>query len=895
MKRKLCFLTNLIYLSFSICPALAQTSEYLFRQPDVEVNAFAQDAEGYIWMATSHGLARFDGSGYLTWTATKEEGGLQNDNVLSLLYDSDGTLWVGTECGYGYMNDGWFTHNGEAVYNPVSSVKEMDDSHILMLGKDGLVKFRKDDVSAVAVYSSVGTSWLENVLVTDKQEVWFISRSNDSTFVDVLDSDLRLKVHTYMGMNMEVSGLCQLPDGDVYMATSAGVGRYDHDTDTVVEVTALKSHLGGAVKIHFMLPYKENQLLFGVEGKGFFAYVPEDGSVRHIIRQQTLSSQKYVCFVDDDDRIWLSDRESGIRTYNPKGVYVHFNPQGEDVMGEVAHLYMDKEGFLWVNKAGTVLCLDAHTGEIVSEIGDEASCRVSFVDSSGRLWAIFGQNEIRRYALRGGRARLSATFETEDGVFSISEGQNGKMWFASVRKLYVIDRNDMIDEVVPDMEPAFSLLLSEPLTHRVFMFSVYDGLYEIHDDETVTKLETGDIKGISYVIVSTDGALWLGTYNEGLVRFDETTGDMTRFGSEAGLTDLSIKSIVEDKEGNIWFSTRSNVVKYNVSDGSLNTVHDDWFVEGRSYGLVSAACGPDGIIYFGGSAGITRVDPCIPFPEAEEMRLDIQQILVSGKPITPDEKGLVLGHEHGMLNFRFSGLDYDSGPYLSYSYMLEGHDRNWTTIYGKGSAVYTHLPAGNYIFRARVKGADGVWSSNEIVMPVRVKARPLSVFAVIMIVLCVSALAFSVVLLWRRNLAPSGQESEDDKEQEESEWYDTSFFTDADRAFVQKVRSLLEENLESEKFTVNDLAQEMNMSYSSLYAKMKSLTGGTPQYFMTAHRMRRAEAFLKSGLFSVSEVGYKVGSSSPMTFSREFKKYFGYPPSTLLKDKVAEKDSDQNL
>ena len=114
-------------------------------------------------------------------------------------------------------------------------------------------------------------------------------------------------------------------------------------------------------------------------------------------------------------------------------------------------------------------------------------------------------------------------------------------------------------------------------------------------------------------------------------------------------------------------------------------------------------------------------------------------------------------------------------------------------------------------------------------------------------------------------------------------WYVVEGLTDHDKAFLEKIAATLDSNLDSEKFTVNDLAKDMGMSYSSLYSKVKTITGGTPQYFMTAHRMKKAETLLKSGSFSVSEVSYKVGSSSPMTFSREFKKFFGYPPSTLLK------------
>ena len=138
-----------------------------------------------------------------------------------------------------------------------------------------------------------------------------------------------------------------------------------------------------------------------------------------------------------------------------------------------------------------------------------------------------------------------------------------------------------------------------------------------------------------------------------------------------------------------------------------------------------------------------------------------------------------------------------------------------------------------------------------------------------------------------RRLAVQSEKADDEdssEEKDEEVWYETSGLNDVDHMFISKVISYLESNIDNEKYTVNDLAKAMGMSYSSLYAKVKSLTGGTPQYLMTSHRMKKAKAFLKSGSFSVSEVAYKVGSSSPMTFSREFKKFFGYPPSQLLKE-----------
>lgn len=486
--------------------------------------------------------------------------------------------------------------------------------------------------------------------------------------------------------------------------------------------------------------------------------------------------------------------------------------------------------------------------------------------------------------LRGGRAHLARRYDMPDGVFSISEGKNGRIYMSSVRKVFVFGGDGSVRTMHPSGAPAFSMLLSDALSKRVFMFTVSDGLYELHEDASVTKIETGDIKGISYVMTDSEGMMWLGTYNEGVLCLDEGTGEIIQFGKNEGLTDLSIKSIVEDSDGNIWFSNRTNLVRYDKSQGTLASVHDDWFIDGRSYSLVASASNDEGVVFFGGNAGITRVDTGIPLPEPQEKSLRLEQVIIGGKPADLVEGRVVLDHDDGMLSLRMAAIDYDSGPYLTYSYKLEGRDRNWTYVRGEGIAVYSHIPAGKYVFKAKVRGNDGEWGTEELEIPIVVKHNPLSVWIIVLVVFGVVMLPGIFFLAFKRRAGnDTGNEVQEESSEEDS-WYDTSDFNEADKAFVSKLTSLLEESLDNEKFTVNDIAMAMGMSYSSLYAKVKSLTGGTPQYFVTAHRMKKAEALLKSGSFSVSEVAYKVGSSSPMTFSREFKKFFGYPPSQLLKD-----------
>ncbi|MGN1219770.1 MAG: two-component regulator propeller domain-containing protein [Candidatus Cryptobacteroides sp.] len=70
-------MTTLSVLSY------AQEVAYSVRQPSMEVNAFSQDSDGYVWIATSKGLARFNGSGYKIWYATNDDNGISNDVPLS--------------------------------------------------------------------------------------------------------------------------------------------------------------------------------------------------------------------------------------------------------------------------------------------------------------------------------------------------------------------------------------------------------------------------------------------------------------------------------------------------------------------------------------------------------------------------------------------------------------------------------------------------------------------------------------------------------------------------------------------------------------------------------------------------------------------------------------------
>lgn len=110
-----------------------------------------------------------------------------------------------------------------------------------------------------------------------------------------------------------------------------------------------------------------------------------------------------------------------------------------------------------------------------------------------------------------------------------------------------------------------------------------------------------------------------------------------------------------------------------------------------------------------------------------------------------------------------------------------------------------------------------------------------------------------------------------------------SSFSDRDREFLGKLSGIISDNISNAKFTIDDLAKQLFMSYSSLYASTKTLTGLTPMAFLVRNRMTKAKELIEEGRLSMTEIADKVGYGSLSHFSREFKKFYGENPTSIQK------------
>ena len=100
--------------------------------------------------------------------------------------------------------------------------------------------------------------------------------------------------------------------------------------------------------------------------------------------------------------------------------------------------------------------------------------------------------------------------------------------------------------------------------------------------------------------------------------------------------------------------------------------------------------------------------------------------------------------------------------------------------------------------------------------------------------------------------------------------------------FIKQLENIVRENISDYEFGIGKICQEMHMSRSQIYRKLKVLTGKSVNEYIRTLRLRKAKHLLQTSDFNVSQVAYEVGFKDPAYFSRSFSKEFGVSPSELL-------------
>lgn len=105
-----------------------------------------------------------------------------------------------------------------------------------------------------------------------------------------------------------------------------------------------------------------------------------------------------------------------------------------------------------------------------------------------------------------------------------------------------------------------------------------------------------------------------------------------------------------------------------------------------------------------------------------------------------------------------------------------------------------------------------------------------------------------------------------------------------DEEFIEQCTKIILDNLDNTEFSINSLAQELNMSRTSVFTKIKGIMGMTPNDFIKVTKLKTAAKLLAEGKYRISEITYIVGFSSSSYFAKCFQKQFGILPTDFVKN-----------
>jgi signal transduction histidine kinase/ligand-binding sensor domain-containing protein len=659
--------------------------------PQDHIRAIERTRDGFLWLATDAGLARFDGFEFKTYGLRE---GLGAVAVLALMEARDGTLWIGTlGGGISALRDGKITRTyTQADGLPSESVTKIgeDESGSVWVTSDRAGQARlsgerfvpakggwmKRDAAAPADLSHVcedaaGRLWA----VQSSQTLWcrdekgwrkyptpklggFISSlaagADGTIWITYFRAGVRAfrdgKFLTIATTGEPFDDLAEVvhctPDGQVWIGTSTrGLFALTPSRLKVVRVEAGEGNQS-ANFVGALAAAGSNSLLVGTQGRGF--YLLRDGVTEEVEVPEALQTNYFVnCMLT--------------------------RPQGE----------------IWAGGQGGISRFRDGKVEKLS-FGDSPNCYELCEDTGGEIWAGFGDGTL--YRLKDGKKLREDFGSSLYSVKGIACQADGTLWVG---------------------------------TRGNGLFSRQGGDWKRHG------IARGLLSEVVRVIgVGSDDTLWVGTAGGGLAvkrgeRFESIT-------TREGLPDDTVSQIMEDAEGRLWLGTNRGLAVISKKDverikqGGTTAVFPR--VIDRFDGLVSEEftivppVKMDGEkVAFATTNGIALLKTDDFHAEETTPPVVLEEVLLDGRAVGMGAGTIEVPPAVKRIEFRFTGLHFAAPDRLRFRNRLAGLEEEWGSAGTSRSADYRNVEPGEYQFEVSASTGNGLWSVSPAVVKLVVK------------------------------------------------------------------------------------------------------------------------------------------------------------------------------
>ena len=699
--------------------------------PSATVTAVRETRDGYVWLATYDGLARFDGTRFTVFT---QADGLGNNGLRALCEDREGGLWIGTNGGgVVRLARGKFRRFTKADGLPSDIVwslhADVRDGSIWMgTNGGGLARWREGrlerfdpkasgrTVAAIA-QAKDGTLWLAT------QADGLRRLAPDGRFTKYTPDD---------GLpGGLVAGVAVGRDGAVWGATSAGLFllREGRVAPLPPGLEPLRSGLLSSV-----VEDDRGTLWVGTNGAGLARFA--EGKVSFLGSRDGVGDAVYALHADRDGRLWVGTNGAGVSRLRD-GRFTAYTAR-EGLSRDFAYAtFEDRDGTVWIGSAGGLDRLDGTAVVKASPpFAGPVAVRSIAQGPDGALWiGTYGAGVWR--LLEGRWTGFSARDGlAHDTVRAVLADRSGRVWAATNGGLSAWEGGTWRSFREGEGLPSHSLIgLAEDREGNLWIGSDGAGLTRFSDGvfRTFTARDGLASDVILALRVDSGGTLWVAT-NGGLSRYED--GRFATFSSATGLPSDSVTQVVDDARGNLWVGTSRGVSR--VARASLEAAASDPKhplelesfdqVDGMKSGQCTAPGQPsafrtrDGRLWFATTRGVACIDPARPSPVLRPPSAVIEEVALDGT-LVPFDDGVEVAAGTARIAVRFTRLSPLAPQRVAVRFRLEGFDEGWVDAGDRRRAEYTNVSPGVYAFRIAARTGAGEWNESGAGLRVRVRPR----------------------------------------------------------------------------------------------------------------------------------------------------------------------------
>ncbi len=934
-----------IWQNVSAQNIVARPFPFFYQLYSNEVFDIYQDRTGYLWFGMSSALARYDGHCLRNFRSAYKTPNLLVNNRIVYLTDNDRYVWVSTGGGVTlYDKQTWRTTkvvdkriDGHSITDIATDTSTEEvwvaaGNHVFRCSPDG------KQVEAYLLQKNIPDEGLRQLYVDRENRIWAMS------YYGLFGYDKAQKRFVrYPTMPDGATPFTMLQDrlGNYWIGTwGDGLWHFNpkaSSPDKCYQRQVVK--LSGSNmedKVFFSMAQDDVYgYLWMLSYNELHAFKYQDGKLIPIDISHIIDPHKMFTMIlkDREGNLWLGSYDMGYTIYfDHSGVVSYPMPHLKELLSydaNILNLGYDGEGVLWMGQDRYGLLLyDLKTGKITSEshlgLGEISIMKRS---PKGGIWLRpRSQNRIVKAVRTSARIQLTENIDmysllaNPGNVVDMNEDKAGNLWILTTTNLYVHKphASTLFAADKDVLRPEAFVVDDHGYVWGVKGRNVYQ--FSFNGQDIVAK-QVGNIdllhrtERIEHLCVDKLGALWLTTSLSRMVRSNRAKTKYFSLNTEQ-LMDGPILSILSNRN-KVWVLTNKKVVSIDIF------THKDMAYEANSENIAvkafrsSALCSDlKGGVFVGGHDGVVHVKQ----EQKKQMlpkgfKFRVSDVLSNGvsmlfdNPDTDSREGTVyLPSDSRNVEICVSSLLYSPGVLETVQYKLEGVDPDWVNLNDRNSsASYISLPRGKHRFLVRWQKPDGSWSeSQNIMLLVRRPAFYESNLAFVVYGLLTLLVVYYIVCVIRRranlsalrhyhnqarlerlmeeNAQEAGNRKIIDHSHEPGEKAQVAnAISCADKVFVKNMMDLIEQHISDSEYGQEQLARDLLLSRSTLYRKIKAVSGMSPLDFMRNVKMKKACVMLSQHEMSISEIAYSLGFTNPKYFTKCFKEEMGQTPSEYQK------------